>query len=265
MRVALNQMSAGPDPHHNLKAIEAGVADAVRGGAEVVVFPEAAMACFGTPLGAVAEPLDGPWAEAVRGIAARAGVTVVAGMFTPAPDGRVANTLLVTGGGVDTHYDKVHLYNAFDYRESDSVLPGRELVTFTRGGLTFGVATCYDVRFPHLFQELAARGAHAILLPASWGEGPGKAEQWDVLVRARALDSTSWVLACDQALPEDAGQRPPSAVPRGIGRTVVVTPLGEVVQQLGLEPGQLLVDVDTETVAAVRRKLPVLENRVDLV
>src|SRR4051812_2748517 len=89
MRIALSQLVAETDPKANLALVEAGVVDAAARGARVVVFPEATMACFGIPLGRVAEPLDGPWADAVRELARRVGVVVVAGMFTPAADGRV--------------------------------------------------------------------------------------------------------------------------------------------------------------------------------
>ena len=90
------------------------------------------MCCFGVRLGPVAEPLDGPWASRVREIAAAAGITVVAGMFTPAADGRVHNTLLATGGGVEAGYDKIHLFDAFGFAESDTVAPGTEPVTIER-------------------------------------------------------------------------------------------------------------------------------------
>ena len=75
------------------------------------------------------------------------------------------------------------------------------LVTFEVDGVTFGVATCYDIRFPELFRKLADDGADIVLVPTSWGAGEGKREQWEVLVRARALDSGCWVLGCGQADP----------------------------------------------------------------
>jgi predicted amidohydrolase len=261
MRIALSQIVAVPDPAANLATVETAVADAAASGAGIVVFPEATMACFGVPLGPVAEPLDGPWATAVRGIARRAGVAVVAGMFTPAAGGRVTNTLLITGAGVDTHYDKIHLYDAFGFAESATVAPGDRPVTFELGGVTLGVATCYDVRFPELFRRLADDGAAAILLPASWGAGPGKVEQWEVLVRARALDSTSWVLACAQADPVTAGRAPIGKAPGGVGHSMAVSPLGEIRGRLGAEPGLLTVDLDLAAVQAARAAIPVLANR----
>ncbi|GAA1352491.1 carbon-nitrogen hydrolase family protein [Saccharothrix algeriensis] len=255
MRVALCQITSSTDPAANLDLLREGVRRAE--GARVVVFPEAAMCRFGVPLGPVAEPLDGPWASAVRDIADEHGVVVVAGMFTPAADGRVANTLLATGGGLHVGYDKIHLFDAFGFAESRTVAPGDHPVTIDVDGVTLGLATCYDVRFPELFRALADRGASAVLLGASWGAGPGKREQWELLVRARALDSTSWVLACGQADPrEDHG-----GAPTGIGHSLIASPLGVVEHHLGAEPGVLVADLDPTTVEQVRQSLPVLANR----
>ncbi|WP_103529404.1 carbon-nitrogen hydrolase family protein [Streptomyces sp. SM12] len=261
MRIAVSQLLSGTDPERNLQAMAEQAVRAADEGAAAVVFPEAAMARFGIPLGPVAQPLDGPWAEGVRAVAERTGLLVVAGMFTPAPDGRVTNTLLITGRGVDTHYDKLHLFDAFGFAESETVAPGDRVVTEPLDGVTVGFATCYDVRFPELFRRLADDGARVVVLPASWGAGPGKAEQWEVLVRARALDSTCWVVACGQADPATVGERPAGRAPTGIGHSMVVSPLGEVVGRLGPEPGLLTVDLDpAEAVDRARAAVPVLTN-----
>jgi predicted amidohydrolase len=260
VRIALAQIASTADPTHNLELIEDGVRRAAGAGAALVVFPEATMCRFGVPLGPVAEPLDGPWAARVRAIAADAGLTVVAGMFTPADDGRVHNTLLVTGGGVEASYDKIHLFDAFGFAESRTVAPGTKPVSIEVGAVAVGLTTCYDVRFPGLFQELAGGGAAVIVVPASWGAGPGKREQWDLLIRARALDSTAFVAACDQADPATIGEDAGSA-PRGIGASAVVDPLGRVLDQLGPEPGLLVVDLDLSAVEKARKIVPVLANR----
>ncbi|GAA1830706.1 carbon-nitrogen hydrolase family protein [Pseudonocardia ailaonensis] len=260
MRIALAQIVSTPSPAENLELVSAQVTAAAADGARVVVFPEATMCCFGVRLGPVAEPLDGPWATGVREIAADAGLTVVAGMFTPDPDGRVRNTLLATGGGVEAHYDKIHLFDAFGFAESDTVAPGSEIATITVDGVTVGLATCYDLRFPGLFQKLGDAGARLVLTPASWGAGPGKREQWDLLVRARALDSTCVVAACDQADPTTVG-RERGRAPTGIGASLVASPFGAIVAQLGEEPGLLVTDVDLDGVDAARRAIPVLANR----
>ena len=260
MRIALAQIASTPDPERNLALVEDGARRAAEAGAALVVFPEATMCCFGVPLGPVAEPLDGPWAERVREIATAAGLTVVAGMFTPAADGRVHNTLLATGGGVEAAYDKIHLFDAFGFAESRTVAPGTKPVSIPVGGVTVGLTTCYDLRFPGLFQELAGSGATVLVVPASWGAGPGKREQWDLLVRARALDSTAFVAACDQADPTTVG-RPAGKAPTGIGASAVVGPLGVVLDQLGAEPGLLVHDLDLDEVDRARAAVPVLANR----
>ncbi|MGI5127563.1 carbon-nitrogen hydrolase family protein [Pseudonocardia sp. CA-107938] len=260
MRVALAQIASTADPAHNLSLVRDGIREAAAAGAALVVFPEGTMCAFGNPLGPVAEPLDGPWADAVRAAAADAGITAVVGMFTPADEGRVHNTLLATGPDVEASYDKIHLFDAFGFAESRTVAPGAKPVAITVDGVQVGLATCYDVRFPALFQLLAADGAQVVVLPASWGDGPGKREQWDLLVRARALDSTAYVVACDQADPRTVG-RDPGGAPCGIGASLVAGPLGQVVTQIGREPGLALADLDPAAVEAARRTVPVLANR----
>jgi len=260
MRVALAQMISGSDPAENLEAVRSRAVTAKARGAELVVFPEATMCAFGNSLGEVAEPLDGPWAETVRTIAADLDVVIVAGMFRPGTAGKVRNTLLVTGPGVETHYDKIHLFDAFGYAESDSVDAGREPVTFSVNGTTVGLATCYDVRFPELFTANARAGAHVNIVCASWGAGEGKAEQWDLLVRARAMDSTTFVVACGQADPASVGQKSAGTAPTGIGHSAVVSPLGATIRSLGPEPELAVVDIDPTIVGQARAKLPVLAN-----
>ena len=177
MRIALAQIQAGTEPAANLVLVEEHTRRAADAGAGLVLFPEATMCRFGVPLAEVAEPLDGPWADRVRAIAAGAGITVVAGMFVPADshDGqvRVTNTLIAAGPGVDAHYDKIHLYDAFGFTESRTVAPGHEPVVITVDGVGVGLTLCYDVRFPELYVELARRDAQVITVHASWGTGPG--------------------------------------------------------------------------------------------
>ena len=263
MRIALAQIISTADPAANLREVERVAELAAADGAELVVFPEATLCAFGgADLGTVAEPLDGPWASSVRGLAARLGTTLVVGTFTPGDDGRVRNTLLVAGPtpGDGAHYDKVHVFDAFGYAESESVQPGDRAVTVRVAGETVGLATCYDVRFPGLFTANANAGAQVNIVCASWGAGEGKTEQWDLLVRARALDSTTFVVACGQGDPETTGAGPAGAAPTGVGHSAIVTPLGKPVVALGGKPELAVVDIDPATVADVRAKLPVLAN-----
>lgn len=261
MRIALAQISAGTDRASNLELVADYTQRAAAGGAQLVLFPEATMCRFGVPLSPVAEPLDGPWATGVRDIAARAGVVVVAGMFAPSDDGRVTNTLIATGPGVEAHYHKIYLYDAFGFEESRTVAPGSEPVTITVDGVTVGLTTCYDIRFPELFIELARRGAALITVHASWGSGPGKLEQWTLLARARGVDTTGFVAAVDQAYP---GDEIAEAGPTGVGGSVVASPTGEVVAAAGADPQLLIHDVDLDIVSKVRDTVAVLRNRIPL-
>src|SRR4051794_13088361 len=139
MRIALAQLQSTADPTANLALVEDFTRRAAEAGARLVVFPEATMCRFGVPLAAIAEPLDGPWANAVRAIAARFGIVVVVGMFCPSDDGRVTNTLLATGPDVDAHYHKIHLYDAFGFSESRTVAPGFDPVLIDVDGISVGI------------------------------------------------------------------------------------------------------------------------------
>jgi predicted amidohydrolase len=266
MRIALAQILSGTDPTANLQLVREYSRQAADAGAKLVVFPEATMCRFGVPLGPVAEPVDGPWADGVRRAAAESDIAVVAGMFTPAGDGRVKNTLIAAGLDDPTqpvaHYDKIHLYDAFGFTESRTVAPGHDPVVIAVDGVRVGLTVCYDIRFPALYTELARRGAQVIAVCASWGAGPGKLDQWTLLARARALDSMSYVAAAGQADPGDA-HGSASGAPTGVGGSLVVSPLGEVVASAGAQPQLVVADIDVDRVAAARESIAVLSNHSD--
>ena len=261
MRIALAQFTAGTEPAANLELVLAQIGRAAASGAQLVVFPEAMSCSFARARIEAAEALDGPWANAVRQAAADAGVTVIVGIFTPGGNGKVRNTLLVTGPDLDAHYDKLHLFDAYGYLESDQIEPGDAVVTVSIAGVVCGLSTCYDIRFPELYKQLAAAGAELIVVPASWAPGERKVEQWRSLAVARALDSTSFVVAVDQAEPpsdpdaETGGRRP-----TGVGHSLVVDPLGEILLELDAEPRLVTIDLDLDVVRAARNALPVLAN-----
>jgi predicted amidohydrolase len=265
MRIALAQIQSGAEPQANLALVEEYTRRAADAGASLVLFPEATMCRFGVPLAPIAEPLDGSWASGVRAVAESAGIVVVAGMFVPAQEdraGRVTNTLIATGPGVDAHYDKIHLYDAFGFTESDTIAPGHEPVVISvdgdSGPVNVGLTLCYDVRFPELYVELAQRGAQLITVHASWGSGPGKLEQWTLLARARAIDTTAVVAAVDQAYP---GDKIAAVGPTGVGGTVVASALGEVLASAGADPQLLVADVDLDAAQKARDTIAVLRNR----
>lgn len=264
MRIALAQISSSTDPSANLALVEDYARRAADEGARMVLFPESTMCRFGAPLAPIAEPLDGPWASEVRAIAQRHGIVVVAGMYCPSGDGRVTNTLIAAGpstdGLIDAHYDKIHLYDAFGVTESRIVAPGFEPTTITVDGVCVGLTTCYDIRFPELYIELARRGARIITVHASWGSGPGKLDQWTLLARARALDTTGIIAAVDQAYPGDVIA---ATGPTGVGASVVTSATGDIIASAGADVQLLVTDVDLAAADRARASIAVLDNRTE--
>src|SRR5699024_10642272 len=222
-RIALAQLQISEDVASTFETVRAAVGEAAEEGAHMVLLPEATLTPFGTDLRAAALAHHEDFAQLVQELAEEHGVVVVAGSFTPTDDGRVHNTVIVRGPNWDPHleYRKIHLFDAFGTDESRTVAPGDDLVTFDLAGTRFGIATCYDIRFPEQFTALARRRAQAILVPLAWKEGPGKREQLQLLLRARARDSTTVVLAADQSPPPARAQRgrgPAGAGVRGARR-----------------------------------------------
>jgi predicted amidohydrolase len=263
MRVALCQLPISSAPTANLARAEAAVATAAGQGARLAIFPEGTLVRFSEDLRAAAEPLDGPFCTGLARAARRAGVAVVAGVFEPTGDGsRVYNTTVAfdTDGRLAAAYRKIHMFDALGHRESDSVAPGSEPVIADLAGLRVGFMTCYDVRFPELARRLAADGADLLAVPSAWAAGLFKEEHWVTLVRARAIENTIWVAAAGQ-VPDPA--EPPTGAPTGIGRSMLVDPMGTVRADLGSAECVAGGDVDLAVTAQVRSVLPSLGNRRD--
>ncbi|MFI2103299.1 carbon-nitrogen hydrolase family protein [Isoptericola sp. NPDC019693] len=176
----------------------------------------------------------------------------------PEPPTRAFNTVVAVdaGGAVVGAYRKVHLYDAFGSRESDRLEagpPGVPPLVLRLGGLTFGVVTCYDLRFPESARRLVDAGADVIVVPAAWVDGPLKADHWRTLLRARAIENTAVVIGVGMA------------GPGLVGRSLLAGPDGVVGLELDETPQVRTVDLDPEPLAQVRRQNPSLANRRYLV
>lgn len=265
MRAAIAQISTTADVAGNLALVREHTERAAAAGAQLVVFPEATMIGFGHDLLGAAREHAEHWKTELMWLAAERKITIVAGEFEEAPAGsgspRVRNVLAAyTPEGERFDYAKIHLYDAFGFRESDTVAAGREPVVLSVAGHRVGLALCYDVRFPKLFAELSRAGAEVIVCAASWGAGEGKVRQWEILTRARALDSNTIVLAVGQADPAVTGAAVPEGAPTGVGHSVVADPFGEALAQLDGGEHLEIVDLDLDVVPRARQAMPVLEN-----
>ena len=259
MRIALCQIPVSPDPKTNLERARDALADAAAKGAELAVFPEATLTRFGKRVTEAAEPLDGPFVTGLAEAARVHGVGVIAGVFEPVEGdgGKVFNTAVVLDrqGEIAATYRKIHLFDSFGSLESKLVAPGDEPVVVDIDGLRVGLITCYDVRFPELARALVDQGAEAFVVIAAWASGLMKEDHWVTLVKARAIENTMWTVAVGQA-PE-----PGTHDGFGVGRSLLVDPLGTVRADLGPEAGVHVGEIDLSVTERVRETLPCLEHR----
>jgi predicted amidohydrolase len=261
MRIALCQIPVSPDPSVNLSRVKGALSEAAAGHADLAVFPEATMVRFGSDLAAAAEPLDGPFCSGLASACAAAGVAAVVGVFEPADAaGRVHNTAVAfsAAGSLVAAYRKLHLYDALGQRESETVSPGDALVVASLAGADVGLQICYDIRFPELTRALAVAGARLVTVSAAWATGLFKEEHWVTLLRARAIENTVWIAAADQVPDPDAA---PARAPAGVGRSLLIDPMGVVRCDLGPSAGVVVAEADLSQVTAVRAVLPSLANR----
>jgi len=249
MRVAVVQQGSDLEPAVNRARLD-GLAPH---DADLVVFPEAFARDFGeagSDVSEHAEALDGPFAREVARVAEDRGTTVVAGMFERSADpARPFNTLVVRGAA-SADYRKIHLYDSFGYRESDRLSAGDISPVLTEiGGLTLGLMTCYDLRFPELARGLVEAGADVLVVPAAWVAGERKLDHWRTLVRARAIENTAYVVAAAQP------------APRYTGHSMVVDPLGDVLAEAGDGDEVITAVLERDVLAEARRTNPSLANR----
>ena len=264
MRVAALQMNSGTQPGPNLDQLERLASEAAGQGATYLLSPEVSVVFAENRDGLKA--VAGPWENnpaiaRIGDIAKRLGVSLHLGSLAVAlPDGRFANrsVLFRPDGAIAATYDKIHLFDATlpglrNYRESETYAGGDAAVMSEAPGFPLGMTICYDLRFPALHRALAEAGAKVISVPAAFTVPTGEAH-WEVLLRARAIETGSWVIAAAQAGTHENGRST-------WGHSMIIDPWGRIVSELGGDgPGIAIADIELSAVDDARGKVPALAN-----
>ncbi|MDB5649225.1 MAG: carbon-nitrogen hydrolase [Hyphomicrobiales bacterium] len=204
----------------------------------------------------------------MRDLAREHGVYIHAGSMLeriPGED-RLGNTTVAfdRSGAEVARYRKIHMFDVTtpdgqDYRESATMKPGEDVVTYDCEGITIGCAICYDLRFPAIFQALVARGAQIIALPSAFTMQTGK-DHWEVLCRARAIETQTYFAASAQT-----GQFQQAGETRATyGHSMIVDPWGLVIARASDGPGFTSAHVDLARIARLRAQIPVARQKVAL-
>ncbi|PKM84884.1 MAG: carbon-nitrogen hydrolase [Firmicutes bacterium HGW-Firmicutes-11] len=277
--MGLCQMKVGIDKKSNLAKAEAMVREAAARGANVVSLPE----IFNCPYAnkyfrEYAEDRNGETTSILSSLAKELGIYLIGGSIPEIEDGdaskdgdagaesdavkepRVYNTCFVfdRSGSIIARHRKVHLFdvdveNGIRIRESDTITPGEDLTVFDTEYGRFGVAICYDIRFPELFRSLALAGAKMVILPAAFSFATGIAH-WDITLRTRALDNQFYLAAVSPA-------RDPESPYLAYGHSCIATPWGEFSAKTDHRESILIGEVDLDYVDQIRKQLPLLVHR----
>lgn len=254
MKVAIGQFAVSHLWQENVQTCLNSMAAANAQGAHLLVLPEAILARDDNDpdlsvksAQSIHEAFIQPLCEQSRNNA----LTTILTLHIKTTAGRAANTLLaIRGGEVIAHYQKLHLYDAFNMQESRLVDAGNMLPPLIEvAGFKVGLMTCYDLRFPEMALSLALAGAEVLVLPAAWLRGPNKEMHWSTLLAARALDTTCYVVASGEC-----GNK-------NIGHSQVVDPLGVVIAAANQRPALIYAELEKQYLNEVRAMLPVLKNR----
>ncbi len=265
VRIAIYQARSGIDPKANADRLVEAVGNAARGGAAMLFTPEMSGMLDRERERALATARSEEEDEvlaAVRSAAARAGLWVHLGSLAlRGPREKLVNRGFVIDGGGDirARYDKLHLFDVDlptgeSWRESALYDAGHEAVVVPGTPVgRLGLTICYDLRFPGLFQRLSEAGAELISVPAAFTVPTGRAH-WEVLLRARAIEAALFIVAAAQAGHHEDGRDT-------YGHSLVADPWGQLLVEMGGEPGLAFAEIDPGRVTEVRQRIPVHQHR----
>ena len=264
-RIAVAQMRTGIDPDANAKALIAAIDEAKAGGAAMLFTPEMSGLLDRDRKRAavhIVQEAEDRVLDAVRETAREAEIWVVLGSLAlRRGDGdKFANRSFVIDdrGAIRARYDKMHLFDVDlptgeSWRESAAYAAGEAIAVVETPAGQVGLSVCYDVRFPELYTALSVAGATILSVPAAFTVPTGEAH-WHVLLRARAIENASWVVAAAQSGRHDDGRET-------YGHSLVIDPWGQIVLDMGNEIGVGFADIDQAAVQNARTRVPVIAHR----
>lgn len=269
MKVALLQLNSSDDPAENLVSTCDVFDQAVSAGADFVLTPEVTncvSASRSRQQAVLCRQADDPTLVALRKRAADAKVWLLIGSLalrTGDPDGRFSNRSFLIGsdGSILATYDKIHMFDVTvskteSYRESAGYRPGDHATIASTPFGCIGMTICYDIRFPRLYRHLARAGAEILTVPSAFSPVTGAAH-WEMLLRARAIETGSFILA-----PAQTGDHASSTSKSRstYGHSMVVGPWGDVLADAGDVPGMIVVDLNLSEVSKARSRIPSLRQ-----
>ena len=252
LKIALVQFTSTPDPEYNLKMLKQLIHQAH---ADMIVFPEytnffAGQDISRNELYEMSESTA--FINEVRSAAAEHSIGVVIGVYERADKPTVHSTayFIKPDGEIGIKYSKTHLFDAFGSSELERLVPSNDKPTvFEFMGFRFGIMICYEIRFPEIARRMALMGADALVVPSAWYRGFNKEDQWETLVKARAMENTVYVLTSNQIGNSFTGI------------TMAADPVGIVVARATEEEGLIYAELSRERIAKVRSALPLLRQR----
>jgi predicted amidohydrolase len=261
--VAVAQMTSTADKAKNLDCSEKIINRAKSMGAQMVSLPEN-FAFFGIgddQVLAESEPLDGPSISQLKACAKKNQIWLSLGGFQEKIPGsrKIYNSHLVIDdqGALVAVYRKMHLFSVSlegkSYDEAKSVLAGDEVVCFRSPFFIGGLAICYDLRFAYLFSALQAKNAEVILVPSAFTAATGK-DHWEILVRARAIETQCYIMAAAQI-----GRHNDKRTTHG--HAMIIDPWGTILAQCGKVSDLALAEIDLAYLRKLRKQMPVAKHR----
>lgn len=261
------QLNSTPDIHENITQASTLIRAAAADGATFIATPENTcrmMFPMEDKIQIAETEENSPAIPAFSNLAKELNIWLLIGSLgIKVSDTKLANRsfLISPEGKIITKYDKMHMFdvelaNGETYKESDSTEAGNHVVTEQTDIGTIGMSICYDVRFAYLYRKMAQAGAQILTVAAAFAVPTGEAH-WETLLRARAIETGSYVIAPAQT-GTHAGDR------KTWGHSLIIDPWGKVLADAGKDVGYITAEIDLDAVDKARNAIPALKHDRDI-